>query len=43
LKITKDPELTSADEELKKEKKDILYNKKNITMFCRVTCEIATP
>jgi hypothetical protein len=41
LKITKAPELTSADEELKK-KKDILYNKENITMFCRVTCEIAS-
>jgi hypothetical protein len=30
-----------ADEELNK-KKDILYNKKKITMFGRVTCEIAT-
>jgi hypothetical protein len=38
LKITKAPELTSADEEL-----NILYNKKNITMFFRVTCEMATP
>jgi hypothetical protein len=41
LKITKAPELTSADEELKK--KTFCITKKNITMFYRVTCEIATP